>query len=109
MNEGQKFIVYAIAWGILTIIFTILSKKTKDIKKKKMLSLISGLSIVALMFGVAIWMGFPLKPLSVFFVLALILVCIGQKYTFYCQACSHTQQPFSKAEFCSKCGAKIEY
>ena len=108
MNEGQKFIVYAVAWGILAIIFTVLNKKTKNIKKKKMLSVISGLSIIALMFGVAIWMGFPLKPLSLFFVLALILVYMGQKYTFYCQSCGHMQQPFSKAEFCSKCGKKIE-
>ena len=79
MNEGQIFIVYAIAWGILAIVFTVLKKKAKEIKKKKMITLIGSLSILTLMFGIALWMGCPLKALSLFFAFALVIVFVAQK------------------------------
>jgi nonstructural protein NSm len=60
-----------------------------------------------LIFGFALWIEIPWKPLSLFALLAIVMVYFGQKYTYYCESCGHSQQQlFSKSDFCSKCGKK---
>ena len=99
--------IYVIVWGLLAVITTVLKQKEKDIKKKKAINWISSLLILVLIFGFALWIGIPWKPLSLFALLAIVMVYFGQKYTYYCESCGHTQQQlFSKSDFCSKCGKK---
>jgi cytosine/uracil/thiamine/allantoin permease len=107
MTDDQKFMAYIIVWGFFAVLFTVLKKRAKSIKKKKMITLISSIVILVLMFGVAIWLGLPWKPLSLFAVLAIGMVYVGQKYTYHCESCGNTQQQlFSTIEFCAKCGKK---
>jgi nonstructural protein NSm len=45
--------------------------------------------------------------LSLFALLAIVMVYFGQKHTYYCESCGHTQQQLLfKSDFCSKCGKK---
>lgn len=98
---------YVIAWGLLAVIFTFLKKREKSIKRKKAIILFGSLLILVLIFGFALWVGLPWKPLSLFALLAIGMVYIGQKYTYYCESCGNSQQQlFSRSEFCSKCGKK---
>lgn len=107
MTDDQKFMIYVIAWGLLAAIFIVLRKKEKSIKKKKTITLIGGLLILFLILGFALWIGLPWKPLSFFALLAVGMIYIGQKNTYYCESCGHAQQQlFSKGAFCSKCGKK---
>ena len=99
--------IYVIVWGLLAVITTVLKQKEKDIKKKKAINLISSMLILVLIFGFALWVGIQWKLLSLFALLAIVMVYYGQKFTYYCESCGHTQQQlFSKSDFCSKCGKK---
>ena len=107
--QERVILIYFVLWATSCLVFHILDKKTKDIKKKRKLSLYSGVSIFALMLGVIVIWGLPTIIITIFIAIAVGMLYLSNKYTFYCQACGHcVQQPFSKIEFCPKCGAKIE-
>src|SRR5574341_7749 len=108
MTDDQKFMMYVIAWGVLAVIFTVIKKREKSMERKGTTTLIGSLLILFLIFGFALWVGLPWKPLSLFALLAIGMVYIGQKSTSYCGSCGHSQQQFfSKSAFCPKCGKKF--
>jgi predicted membrane protein len=76
--------------GFFAILFTVLKKREKNIKKKKTINLISSLIILVLVLSFVIWQGLPWKPLSFFAVLVIGMVYVGQKYTYYCESCGNT-------------------
>jgi rubrerythrin len=109
MNKETVFIIYAIAWVITGVLFTLLKKRTNDINKKKQLNLISGLTVSLLMFSAAILLGFPFRQMSIVFIIVLAVIFTTIKRTFYCAACGYEHnKPFAKIEVCPKCGAKKE-
>jgi L-asparagine transporter-like permease len=106
--QATIFIVYFVLWAIIGLTFYFLIKKSRDAQKKKRLSLYSGILIFLLMLGVIIIIGFPAKIIPIFIVVAIGMLYMANKYTFYCQSCGQrVQQPFTKIEFCPKCGTKI--
>ena len=106
MTDGQKITIYVIVLGLFAIILTLLRKQEKNVKKKRTINLIGGLSIPILMFGFGLWYG-PWKPFSLFAVLAIAGVFIENRYIYYCESCGHLRHRLlSKSEFCSKCGKK---
>jgi uncharacterized membrane protein len=106
MTDGQKITIYVIGLGLVAIIFALLQRQEKNVKKKKTINLLGGLSIPILMFVFGLWFG-PWKPFSLFAVLAIAGVFIENRYIYYCESCGRRQHRLlSKSEFCSKCGKK---
>lgn len=65
----------------------------------------------ALLFAVITWlMGVPTRYLSILIPVLILMVWANLRTVRFCDSCGRTimnQTPFSKPEFCSKCGAKL--
>lgn len=107
MTDGQKLTIYVIVLGLSAVILAFLKKREKNVKRKRTINLISGLSVLILMFVFGLWLGIPWIPYSFVAVLAVALVFVENKYIYYCESCGNRRHKLlSKSEFCPKCGMK---
>jgi hypothetical protein len=104
--------VFFVVWGLLAIVGFLLFYVNPDAAfKKKYFRWFSALT-GALFFLFILWTGF--LPYHVFLIIVPVLVLIhllNVRNTQFCGACgrtSYTSHWFTKAQFCSRCGAKLD-
>ena len=109
-NGEQIFPVFFGVWVVLGVAAAAFFSLSKDasLKRKVWPPLTVGTGVLFLGF---VWlMGFPVEVMYIAVPAVALIAFTNLRATRFCDSCGKTlmsQNPFSKPEFCSKCGATL--
>lgn len=109
MMNGQYvhtvFTVYFALVGLAGLISFFLSRKAKNVEKKKRIDTIGFVFVAVLMLGLSILLHLPVPGIGILIVVFFGMFFLTKKFTFYCPHClKKTQHLFDALEYCPKCG-----
>ena len=109
-NAKQIFPIFIGVWVVLGLASAAFFFLNKDASLKRKVWPPATIGVGVLFLGFVWLMGFPAEVMYIAVPAVALITFLNLRAVQFCDSCGKTlmsQNPFSKAEFCSKCGAKL--
>ena len=110
MDAEARITTFTVLWIVLGVAFAAFFLLNRDAGLKRK-ALPPALIAVGLIFLGVMWaVGLPPETFYMAVPAVALITLLNMRLIHFCDACGrtlHSQNPFSRAKFCSKCGARL--